>query len=294
VLGRARPLGRLVLAAALVAGPSAASAARAHKPAKAAKPVAAVVEPAGPSPAEIESLRQELIGPDDEAAAEAAGKLGDAGSPRAAEPLLEVLAEGGRAPRVQSALDGLAKLGAAHALRSDQAVVDALTLYAGHRAPDIRRRAVKALATVSEPRVNATLLERLGDAAPDVRAAAADGLAARRDAKAVPRLFALVSRGDAGVGPALAALATPEIVPRVAELAGTVDEEIVANVLGEYVKRSDVPEKLRIDVLRTIGHLSGAVATTALADYLASIPAKEDRASKREAQKLLDQRAGTP
>ncbi|HXJ20342.1 MAG TPA: HEAT repeat domain-containing protein [Polyangia bacterium] len=290
----------LLLAAALLAGSTPAWAARAHKKAQNANSVkrkakpAAVVEPPGPSAAEIETLRQALIGPDDEDAAEAATKLGEAASPRAAEPLLEVLAAGGRAPRVQASLDGLAKLGEAHALRSDQAVVDALLLYAGHRAPDIRRRAVKALATVSEPRVNATLLERLGDAAPDVRAAAADALAARGDGKAVPRLFALVSRGDAGVAPALAKLATPDIVPRVAELTGTVDDEIVASVLGDYVKRGDVPEKLRIDVLRTIGRLSGAVATTALADYLASVPAKDDRPSKREAQKLLDQRGGTP
>ena len=73
----------------------------------------------------------------------------------------------------------------------------------------------------------------------------------------------------------------PDLVPRIAELAGTIDDEIVANALGEYVgNRSDVPEKLRIDVLRTIGRLSGAVATTALAEYLASVPAKEDRACK--------------
>jgi HEAT repeat protein len=244
--------------------------------------------------AEIEALRLALIGPDDEAATEAAAKLGGAGTPRAAEPLLEVLAEGGRAVRVQAVLEAFAKLGDAHALRPEQAIIDALTLYAGHRAPDIRRRAVKALASMPDAHVTATLIERLGDAAPDVRAAAADALAARREAKAVPRLFALLSRGDAGVGAALATLATPDLVPRIAELAGTIDDEIVANTLGEYVKRSDVPEKLRIDVLRTIGRLSGAVATTALAEYLASIPAKEDRASKKEAQKLLDQRAGTP
>ena len=30
------------------------------------------------------------------------------------------------------------------------------------------------------------------------------------------------------------------------------------------------------------------MATTALVDYVASVPAKEDRASKKEAQKLLD------
>ncbi len=277
-----------------LAAPTAVQAARSGRAKKSPSAEAAAAETAGPSVAEIESLRQALIGGDDEAAADAATRLGDAASARAAEPLLEVLAEGERPARVQAALDALAKLGAAHALRGDQAVLDALVLYAGHRAPDIRRRAVKALGSVPDARATGPLMDRLGDAAPDVRAAAADALAARHETRAVPRMFALLSRGDAGVGPALAALATPDMVPRIAELAGTVDDEIVANTLGEYVKRGDVPEKLRIDVLRTIGRLSGAVATTALAEYLASVPAKEDRASKREAQKLLDQRAGTP
>ena len=38
--------------------------------------------------------------------------------------------------------------------------------------------------------------------------------------------------------------------------------------------------------MRTIGRLSGAAATTALVEYLASVPAKDDRPSKKEAQKL--------
>ncbi len=46
-------------------------------------------------------------------------------------------------------------------------------------------------------------------------------------------------------------------------------------------------------MLRTIGRLSGAVATTALVEYIASVPAKEDRASKKEAQKLIDQRGAS-
>jgi HEAT repeat protein len=285
-LGRAA----LVVAVVWMALPAAAHASHRKKREKAPPAVAA----AGPSSAELESLRQALIGGDDDAATEAAAKLGDAGTPRAAEPLLEVLAEGGRPARVQAVLDAFAKLGAAHALPDGQAVVDALTLYAGNRAPDIRRRAVKALGTVPDAGVTAALLERLGDAAPDVRAAAAEALAARHETKALPRMFALLSRGDAGVAAPLAALATPDLVPRIAELAGTIDDELVANALGEYVKRADVPEKLRIDVLRTIGRLSGAVATTALAEYLASVPAKEDRASKHEAQKLLDQRGAAP
>jgi len=298
---RSRALAAWGLAWALAVSPPV-LAARAGKTAQSSKKTsqkgkaadAPGAEAAGPSAAEIESLRQALLGAEDEEASEAADKLGSAGTARAAEPLLEVLAEGGRPLRVQAALDALGKLGAAHALRNDQAVVDALVLYAGHRSPDIRRRAVKALANVPDARVTGPLMDRLGDAAPDVRAAAADALAARHETRAVPRMFALLSRGDAGVAGPLASLATPDMVPRIAELAGAVDDELVANALGEYVKRDDVPEKLRIDVLRTIGRLSGAVATTALAEYLASVPAKEDRASKREAQKLLDQRGGTP
>jgi hypothetical protein len=248
---------------------------------------------AGLSADRLETLRLALIGADDAPAIEAAETLGASGAPGAAEPLCEVLAAGAAPARLSAALDALGKLGEAHALRADQTTLDALALYTGHRAPDVRRRAIKALGAVNDPRATPPLLDRLGDAASDVRAAAAEALASRHEGKAARRMFALLAMGDAGVAGPLAALATPDMVPRIAELAGTIDDGVVADALGDYVKRSDVPEKLRIDVLRTIGGLSGAVATTALVDYIASVPAKEDRASKKEAQKLLDQRGAS-
>ncbi len=241
----------------------------------------------------VEALRLALIGADDAAAIEAAATLGASGASAAAEPLCEVLAAGASPARLQAVLDALGKLGDAHLLRSDQTTLDALELYSGHRAPDIRRRAIKALGTVNDPRATQALLDRLGDAASDVRAAAAQALASRHDTKAAPRLFALLAMGDAGVAGPLATLATPDMVPRIAELNGTIEDGVIADALGEYVKRPDVPDKLRIDVLRTIGGLSGAVATTALVDYVASVPAKEDRASKKEAQKLIDERGAS-
>ncbi len=241
----------------------------------------------------LETLRLALVGADDAAAIEAAGTLGASGAPAAAEPLCEVLAAGAAPARLQAVLDALGKLGAAHLLGADQTTLDALELYSGHRSPDIRRRAIKALGTINDPRATPVLLDRLGDAASDVRAAAAEALAARHDAKATHRMFALLAMGDAGVAGPLAELATPDMVPRIAELNGTIEDGIVADALGEYVKRPDVPDRLRIDVLRTIGKLSGAVATTALVDYIASIPAKDDRVSKKEAQKLLDQRGAS-
>jgi HEAT repeat protein len=164
--------------------------------------------------------------------------------------------------------------------------------------PDLRRRAVKALGTLREPRLAPTvvpiLLARLGDGSAEVRAAAGEALADRHELKAAARLFALVKRGDAAGAEPLAAVATPDLVPQIAELAGSVDDGVLATTLGEYVKRDDVPDKLRVDVLRTIGGLAGAAATTALVEYVASIPAKDTRPSKREAQKLLDERGSKP
>ncbi len=168
-----------------------------------------------------------------------------------------------------------------------------LDLYAGHRAPEIRQRAIKALGTIKDPRVVPTLMARLGDAAPGVRAAAGEALAARRDPAAKARLFTLIKRGDMSAASPLAALATPDLIPQIAELAGSVDDAVLAATLGEYAQRGDVPDRHRVDVVRTLAHLGGAAATTALVEYVASVPAKDDRPSKREAQKLLDERETT-
>jgi HEAT repeat protein len=247
--------------------------------------------PAPLAPAKIESLRLALLAPDEAAALDAASSLGTAGSSAARDPLVELLAAGATPARAQAALDALGKLGEAHLLGKDPTVtLEVLELYAGHRAPELRRRAIKVLGVISDPRAVPTLMERLGDAAPDVRASAAEALAGRRDSKASQRMFALLKLGDAGVAAPLASIAAPDLIPQIAELAGTIDDGIVATALGEYVKRADVPDKLRVDVLRTIGRLSGAAATTALVEYVASVPAKDDRPSKHEAQKLLDAR----
>ena len=257
---------------------------------KAAKAKAAVETSKRPLPAaRLDAARAALAGEDDAAAIAAIESLGGSGAGNAADPLLELLAAGAAPARAEAALDALAKLGGGGALTAARAF-EVLDLYAGHHAPEVRVRAVKALGTIRDPRVVATLLARLGDAAPGVRGAAGEALATRHERTALARLFALIKRGDASVASPLAALATPDLIPQVAELAGTVDDGVLATVLGEYAQRGDVPDRLRLEVVRTISGLSGVAATAALVEYVASVPAKDDRPSKREAQKLLDQR----
>ena len=150
---------------------------------KAAKTKTAAASDAGKRAlpaARLDSLRADLAGEDDAAAVAAAAALGASGAANAAEPLAELLAAGAAPGRTEAALDALGKLGGAGALTAPR-VFEVLDLYTGHRAPEIRQRAVKALGTVKDPRATTTLLARLGDAAPGVRASAGDALAARRE-----------------------------------------------------------------------------------------------------------------
>jgi HEAT repeat protein len=154
----------------------------------------------------------------------------------------------------------------------------------------VRREAVKALAALADPRAVAALLDRLGDDSADVRAAAATALAERHEASAVPRLMRLVRRGDLGAAAPLGRLATPDALAELREQQGGIKEDVLATALGSSLRRDDIGDGVRIDTLKTIGKLHGVEATAAIADYLSSIPPKDNRASRREAQRLLDER----
>lgn len=242
--------------------------------------------PSGLAAEILAQLRAELASERDDVAAAAARRLGEIGGPEAVEPLVSALAVG-VSPLV--AAEALAALGA---LRDGRAV-PVLLMYAGNMNVPVRVAAVKALGALSDPRVAEVLIDRLGDAAAPVRAAAAEALAARKERRAEKRLLALVTKNDLGAAGPLGVLIAPDAVPRLAELQGRVDDEVLATALGEFLKRPEIPDRLRLDVVRTVGRLPGAGATAALVEYLASVPETENRPSKEEAQKLLDRR-GTP
>ncbi len=245
--------------------------------AKAGKTPAAKMLPA----AELEALGTQLAAIDENAATGAAKKLGESGAANAVEPLMEVLAVGTSPPVAAEAIAALEKLNNPKALAI-------LTLYSGNRNIPVRLAAVKALATIKDDRVTGILLERLGDSASEVRAASAEALAMRKEPRAQERLYLLVSRSDTGAAGPLGKLIVPEQIPRVAELFGRVESNVLALVFGEFLKRPEVPDRLRLDVVRTLARIPGQASTTALVEYLATVPANDGRPSKDEAQKVLD------
>lgn len=244
------------------------------------------VKPAKPAPlsaAAISELRTQLSGTDPQAAIAAARKLGESSGNAAATPLTELLAMGTTPTLAVEALGALGKIRSAKAIQ-------VLTLYAGNRNEPVRKAAVQALGALPDGRVAGVLIERLGDSSPGIRAAAAEALAARKDERAAGRLFKLVAKNDAGAAAPLGTLIPPNDVPKLAELRGQIDDAVLATALGEFLKRPSVADRLRVDVVRTLGRIPGPGATTALVEYLASVPEKDTRPSKDEAQKTVDSR----
>jgi HEAT repeat protein len=248
-----------------------------------AVPVRAAGQPAtggGQVAAGPGQLARDLAGEDDDLAIAAARKLSEAGGTYA---LVSALAMGLRPPVAAEVLTALGKA-------RDPRALALLLLYSGNVNLPVRLAAVKSLGQQSDPRAVDVLVERLGDSQPQVRAAAAEALAARKVARAYQRLFLLVSRNDAGAAGPLGTLIPASDIPRLAELHGRIDDNVLATALGEFLKRPEVPDRLRVDVVRTVGRLPGAGATAALVEYLASVPDKERRPSRDEAQRLVDQR----
>jgi len=238
------------------------------------------------APSNIDALRLLLGASDENQAVEAAGKLAKSNDPEAVEALLDGLAIGA-GPRVQAALiDGLAA-------RKDARAIQILSFYAGTRNVEVRRRAVTALAGIPSEKVVPTLLERLGDAAPEVRQAAASGLAVRREKSAEPRLWKLLLRKDPAAPSALAALATPEMAHKLSELLGQVPDNLIVQAFGDILKRPDFgPDPVRLEIVKTLAKIPGVDSTTTLIEYVAASEKDKARPSRAEAQKVVDDRSG--
>lgn len=248
---------------------------------------ASAVPPVKPvTAAEVQTLLAALVGSDDDAAASAAQRLAQAGPTNVAavDALIEALALG-TSPQL-----GVIFLKALGTLKHPKSL-QILALYAGNRHSEVRVAAVVSLQNLREDGAAGILLERLGDQDATVRAAAATALAARNDTRAAPRLWALVQKSDAGAGAAFGQLGPLDLAPKLAELRGTIDDSTLSSALGEFLKRADAPDRLRIDLVRTLGGVAGAEATTALVEYLATIPDGDTRPSKHEAETLIEQRS---
>lgn len=280
------------------------------------------------APAAEDSLLLELRakGLKDEQAVAVVQKLGALDTPRSTEILLGELSLG-LTPKVSGAVIDV--LGA----RRSTDGLPLLSLYARHRNPELRKRAVSALAALVLPpkapeivvkegapaakpaadkgkkpaappapsltpaqqaTVVPLLISALSDANADVRGVAAEALGARREKAAEPALIKLLLRKDAVAPAALGQIGGAETARSLAEMIGNVPDRLLGETLGMLLIRPDFgPDPLRLEVVKTLGKLSGSQPIDLLNDYVqATAKDKADKArpSRVEAQKIIEQR----
>jgi HEAT repeat protein len=225
-----------------------------------------------------------LNGADYEAAARAADALGASTDPAAHDALIDALAMGLPAAVTANAFVALAK-------RPAPLDVKTLARYATHHAPVVRANAIAALATYPGPPAKAAVVAGLHDPIASVRKAAAEAAGKGHVRSAFDALVALLAKGEEPAARALAAMADTELARKVADQFGKVPEASLALTLGLIIKRPDFgPDNVRVEIVRAIAKIQDKSAVAALQDYVDSIPKKEQRPSKQEAQGVIDGR----
>jgi HEAT repeat protein len=253
--------------------PKAAKAAKAAKPAKGVK-------------ADLAPHVAALNGANVDAAVKAAETLGTSAEPAAHDALLDALAMG-LPPTV--AIVAMASL-AQHPAPPD---VTSLKRYAGHRNPMVRSAALGSLAMYPDPLARKAVIAGLHDMTGAVRAAAATAAAKGRIREAVEPLFELLGRGEESASKALAAMADADLARKIGEHFGKVPDAMLVQTLGLVLKRSDFgPDPARVELVRAIGKVQDQSAVAALTDYIDATPKNPPRASRQEAQKMVEARLG--
>lgn len=223
---------------------------------------------------------------DAEVAVRAAQTLAESSEPSSHEALLDALAFGMPPPVAAAAIAALAQ----HPAPPD---VTALRRYARHHNPNVRVAALTALAMYPSPDSHQQILAGLRDGTQIVRAAAAAACAKGRVRASIEPLFALLAKNEDAAGKALAQMADPELAAKIADHLGQVPDPILAQTLGAILKRPDFgPDPARVEVVRALGKVKDRAADLALGDYVDSTPKNPPRASRQEAEKMLDARRG--
>ncbi len=228
--------------------------------------------------------KKEIRNTDEKAAVEAATKLGEDPSVQALETILDELAVGAP-PKVQAAL--LAGL----AGRKEPRAVEVLALYTHNRNPELRKKAVVAIAELPDKRAVPVLVDAISDSVEEVRAAAAQALGKRKETSAEDPLVKLLAHKDAAAVGAIAAIGGPTTARKLGELFGQIPDGLLASTLGELLKRPDFgPDPIRVEVVKTLAKLPGTEATAALVEYVAATEKDKTRPSRAEAKKAIEQR----
>jgi hypothetical protein len=249
------------------------SVAAAAPPKPAPKPAAGAKAAPKPPKQDLERWRRALesgFETEISAALTEIGALGPNGA--AAAPLVDaLLSMGANGKMLIRALDTEAQL----ALPASSAAV---APYVGHRNPEIRRAAARALTRTGGPIAVTALRRALSGADPQVRALAAGGLGTLGASEAVDDLFTVLAHDTAEAAVSIALLCSPEQCDRLMALVGKLKFEVLEQSFVPLLLRpaSGLPDANKLRYVDRLRRLATKPAAAVLQTALAQLPKDEN------------------
>lgn len=243
----------------------------------------AAEEPAGPQPTvrDLAAIAERLDSADADQVREAIDLLSVIDDARVI-PHLARLLRGGRSDEVTDrALQALR--GLAH-----PSGIEVLTEFTHHRRARARRLAFEALSSVTDRRVPALLEQGLRDSDRNVRATCARQLGEIGATGSVDTLFLAFDRGVVEAAISIGKLGNRQSVQRFDAHLGTVPLSVMLSGYSEFVRRRDIPDEVKVDIIGRLGEISGAMVRVFLQRYLDTLPTQGRAAQGRVRQVVID------
>jgi HEAT repeat protein len=161
-----------------------------------------------------------------------------------------------------------------------------------HRRPEIRVRAIEAIAAVQPPEAQGPLVTALSDGNADVRTAAATALGEIGAAGALEPLFLALDHGNMSASLAIGRAVPSRDAGRLASYLGKIPFHSLGPALGEVIKRNDVTESEKLALVARLEEVGTGEVKSFFNDLMAatsgSLSPAVSRAILRAIQEIVD------
>lgn len=241
----------------------------------------AASEPTAPEPSlrDLEEIAAQLRSRNPDEVRGAIDLLSVIDHPRVVPPLTELLRSGRSDEVTDRALQALRGLG-------DRSAIDVLTEFTHHRRPRARRLAYEALAAIEDRRIPDLLEQGLRDSDRNVRATCARKLGDIDARGSVDTLFIAFDRGVVEAAISIGKLGDRRAVGRFNEHLGNVPLSVMLSGYHEFVRRRDIADALKVDIVNRLGEVSGPLVRQFMQRYLDTFPTR-GRASRSQLRTLV-------
>ncbi len=225
-------------------------------------------KPAARLSLDLEAAKKALESGDEEKTLAALDEIELSGDKKAA-PLVDGLLNRGANSKIL-----VRALGVAGALGQESSS-SALAPYAKHRAPEVRRAAAQGLARTKGAVAVKALREALRSSDPGLRSAAADGLGALGAKDAVPDLFVVLPKETPEAAGAIGTLCAGDDCGKFVALLGKLPFDVMQSGFLPLLLRTDsgVTDKLKLQLIDRLRGLATAKANDLLTSALTAFPA---------------------